>query len=328
MEVESISVNKLVPNPFQPRKEFNQEKMDDLALSIEKNGQLVPIIIRVKGSKYEIAEGERRWRCLKQLKSKEIQAVVKDLSDNQMREIAYISNAQREDLLPWERENAIYELWKTGMYKTFGDLDKKLGYKSKGQVKTAIDSREYRLKAELSENIDTFTIKSTKGLDDDIRKKVIAKVDAGEISKRDSYKYAGKLKKMPKPMQEAIVSDKIEIEDAQPLVDAGLSDDLLEPAIEELSDRKSERDTIQKLQSDTDVSIVKGKLKSKGIKINKSFDLQKLEKFEKIRDQIRWWGPSTVMQIENEDLRKKAIAYVRDIEEFCGNLIEQMAKEI
>ena len=73
--------------------------------------------------------------------------------------------------------------------------------------------------------------------------------------------------------------------------------------IEELSDRKSERDTIQKLQSDTDVSIVKGKLKSKGIKINKSFDLQKLEKFEKIRDQIRWWGPSTVMQIEDEALR-------------------------
>ena len=57
------------------------------------------------------------------------------------------------------------------------------------------------------------------------------------------------------------------------------------------------------------------------------FDDQ-IEKFEKIRDQIRWWGPSTVMQIENEDLRKKAIAYVRDIEEFCGNLIEQMAKNI
>ena len=70
MEVESIPVNKLVPNPFQPRKEFNQEKMDDLALSIDKNGQLVPIIIRIKGNQYEIAEGERRWRCLKQLKSK------------------------------------------------------------------------------------------------------------------------------------------------------------------------------------------------------------------------------------------------------------------
>ena len=47
MEVQSIPVNKLVPNPFQPRKEFNQDKMDDLALSIEKNGQLVPIIVKV-----------------------------------------------------------------------------------------------------------------------------------------------------------------------------------------------------------------------------------------------------------------------------------------
>ena len=73
-----------------------------------------------------------------------------------MREYGYISNAQREDLLPWERENAIYDLWETGIYETFRDLDKKLGYKS-STVKTVIESREYRLKAELSENIDTFT---------------------------------------------------------------------------------------------------------------------------------------------------------------------------
>ena len=327
MEVQSIPVDKLVPNPFQARKDFNQEKMDDLALSIEKSGQLVPIIVRSKGGKYEIAEGERRWRCFKQLKRKEIQAVVKDLNDTEMREIAYISNVQREDLLPWERENAIYDLWKTGVYENYGELDKKLGYKS-STVKTVIESREYRLKAKLSDNIDTFTIKSTKGLDDDIRKKVIAKVDSGEISKRDSYKYAGKLKKMPQAMQEAIVTDKIEMEDAEPLIEAGLSDDLLEPAIEELSDRKAERETIQKLQSKMDVSIVKGELKSKGIKVNKSFDLQRLEKFEKIRDQIRWWGPSTVMQIEDEALRKKAIAYVKDIEDFCAKLLEQMARDI
>ena len=327
MDVESISVSKIVPNPFQARKDFNQEKMDDLALSIEKSGQLVPIIVRSKGGKYEIAEGERRWRCFKQLKRKEIQAVVKDLNDTEMREIAYISNVQREDLLPWERENAIYDLWKTGMYETYGDLDKKLGYKS-STVKTVIESREYRLQAKLPENIDTFTIKSTKGLDDDIRKKVIAKVDSGEISKRDSYKYAGKLKKMPQAMQRAIVTDKIEMEDAEPLIEAGLSDDLLEPAIEELSDRKAERETIQKLQSETDVSIVTGKLKSKGIRVEKSFDLKRLEKFEQIRDQIRWWGPTTVMQIEDEALRKKAIAYVKDIEDFCAKLLEQMAKDI
>ena len=327
MEVQSIPVDKLVPNPFQARKDFNQEKTDDLALSIEKSGQLVPIIVRSKGGKYEIAEGERRWRCFKQLKRKEIQAVVKDLNDTEMREIAYISNVQREDLLPWERENAIYDLWKTGVYENYGELDKKLGYKS-STVKTVIESREYRLKAKLSDNIDTFTIKSTKGLDDDIRKKVIAKVDSGEISKRDSYKYAGKLKKMPQAMQRAIVTDKIEMEDAEPLIEAGLSDDLLEPAIEELSERKTERETIQKLQSETDVSIVTGELRSKGIKVEKSFDLKRLEKFEQIRDQIRWWGPTTVMQIEDEALRKKAIAYVKDIEDFCAKLLEQMAKDI
>ena len=61
---------------------------------------------------------------------------------------------------------------------------------------------------------------------------------------------------------------------------------------------------------------------------NTPIDLKRLEKFEQIRDQIRWWGPTTVMQIEDEALRKKAIAYVKDIEEFCAKLLEQMAKDI
>jgi hypothetical protein len=132
---------------------------------------------------------------------------------------------------------------------------------------------------------------------------------------------------MPKAMQSAIIDDKIDFEDAQPIIDAGLNEDLLEPAIEELSARKEERDLIRKLQTETDVSIVKGELKSKGVKTEISSDERHLRKFETIRDQIRWWGTTTVMQIENDNLRNRAVEYVRDIESFCGQLLEQLAKE-
>ena len=128
-------------------------------------------------------------------------------------------------------------------------------------------------------------------------------------------------------MQSAIIDDKIDFEDAQPIIDAGLNEDLLEPAIEELSARKEERDLIRKLQTETDVSIVKGELKSKGVKTEISSDERHLWKFETIRDQIRWWGTTTVMQIENDNLRNRAVEYVRDIESFCGQLLEQLAKE-
>lgn len=327
MDIQKIPVSKIVPNPFQARETFTPEQIEELALSIEQRGLQQPITVRPSGSKFEIVDGERRWRALRSLEWKEIDVIVEELSDKAVKEAAYISNAQREDLLPFERENAIFALWNTGEYESYRDLDKKLGYKS-STVKTLLDSREYRLKAKLPDDIDTFTIKSTRGLDDDIRMRVIDKVGAGDITKRDSYKYAGRLKKMPKVMQTAIVSDKIDIDDAEPLIDAGLSEELLEPAIEELTDRKEGRDKIRKLQTEADVSIVKGELEAKGVRYEISSDEKRLRKFETVRDQIRWWGTTTLMQIENENFRNKAVDYVRDIELFCGQLLEQLAKEV
>ena len=327
MDIQKIPVSKIVPNPFQARETFTPEQIDELALSIEQQGLQQPIKVRPNGSKYEIVDGERRWRAIRSLKWKEINAIVEELSDKAVKETAYISNAQREDLKPFERENAVFDLWSTGEYESYSALDRKLGYKS-STVKTLLDSREYRLKAELPDAIDTFTIKSTRGLDDDIRMGVIDKVSAGDIPKRDTYKYAGKLKKMPKAMQSAIVSNKIDIDDAEPLIDAGLSEELLEPAIEELTERKEERDLVRKFQTEADISVVKGELKAKGVQSEISSDEKRLRKFETVRDQIRWWGTTTLMQIENEKFRSMAIDYVRDIEKFCGDILEQLAKDV
>lgn len=108
--VEKIKVRELKPNPFQPRKEFNEEAMQELAASIKEHGVLQPIIVRKKGMSYEIVVGERRFRASKLALQKEIPAVVRDLTDQQMMEFAVLENLQREDLTPIEEAEAYQSL--------------------------------------------------------------------------------------------------------------------------------------------------------------------------------------------------------------------------
>lgn len=97
-QVNMIDVNKITANPFQPRKQFDMEKLEQLAESIKEHGVLEPIIVRRVEDSYQIVVGERRWRasCMAGLET--IPAVIKDLSDREMTEIALIENLQREDL--------------------------------------------------------------------------------------------------------------------------------------------------------------------------------------------------------------------------------------
>ncbi len=96
--VEQISVDSIVPNPFQPRKHFDEEKLDQLVNSIKQHGVLEPIIVRKAAEDYQIVVGERRWRACSLAGFTTIPAVVRDFSDRQMTEVALIENLQREDL--------------------------------------------------------------------------------------------------------------------------------------------------------------------------------------------------------------------------------------
>lgn len=109
-QVEKIKVREIKPNPFQPRKEFNEEALQELAASIKEHGVLQPIIVRKKGMSYEIVVGERRFRASKLALQKEIPAVVRDLNDQQMMEFAVLENLQREDLTPIEEAEAYQSL--------------------------------------------------------------------------------------------------------------------------------------------------------------------------------------------------------------------------
>ncbi|TQR20027.1 ParB/RepB/Spo0J family partition protein [Psychrobacillus vulpis] len=109
-KVEQIALEKIKPNPFQPRKIFDEEAMKDLSESIKEHGVLQPIILRKKGSKYEIVVGERRFRASELAGLDEIPAVIRELNDQQMMEIAILENLQREDLTPIEEAEAYQNL--------------------------------------------------------------------------------------------------------------------------------------------------------------------------------------------------------------------------
>ncbi|MBE7901597.1 ParB/RepB/Spo0J family partition protein, partial [Paenibacillus polymyxa] len=88
------------PNPYQPRKTFDQEGLKELADSIKQTGVFQPIIVRKSVSGYEIITGERRFRASKLAGKETIPAIVRDFNDPEMMEIAVLENLQREDLTP------------------------------------------------------------------------------------------------------------------------------------------------------------------------------------------------------------------------------------
>lgn len=108
--VQQISLVDIKPNPFQPRKVFDEEALKELAESIKEHGVLQPIIIRKKGSKFEIVVGERRYRASQEVGLEEIPAVVRELNNQQMMELAILENLQREDLTPIEEAEAYQKL--------------------------------------------------------------------------------------------------------------------------------------------------------------------------------------------------------------------------
>jgi ParB family chromosome partitioning protein len=105
-KIQEIDIDLISPNPNQPRKVFEQDKLDELTESIKKYGVIQPIIVRKEGDFYNIIAGERRWRACKNANIKTIPCIVRDIEHRNASEIALIENIQREDLNPIDEANA------------------------------------------------------------------------------------------------------------------------------------------------------------------------------------------------------------------------------
>lgn len=100
--VQKVPLDRVQPCPFQPRKDFTQESLQELADSIKEQGIIQPLIVRRKGDRFELIAGERRWRAAHLAALKEVPVVLRDADDRQVLELALIENLQRENLNPIE----------------------------------------------------------------------------------------------------------------------------------------------------------------------------------------------------------------------------------
>ena len=205
--VTEINIKQIIANKKQPRRDFDEKKLDELAESMKQHGVLQPIILRKKGSNYEIVAGERRWRAAKKAGLEKIPAVVKEFSDADVMEIALIENLQREDLNPLEEAEA-YKTLMSDFGLTQEELSKRLG-KSRSLIANTV--RLLNLDAEIQKLVseDKLTAgharallsiqnkKERLSLANRISNENLSVRQTEEIVKKNlKNKYRGKLKKL------------------------------------------------------------------------------------------------------------------------------------
>ncbi len=105
-----VDINDIMPNASQPRKSFDEDKLQELADSIQQHGLIQPIVLRKAGKGYEIVAGERRWRAARLIGLKQIPSIVKELTDEENMLLAIIENMQREDLNPIEEAEGLKQM--------------------------------------------------------------------------------------------------------------------------------------------------------------------------------------------------------------------------
>jgi ParB family chromosome partitioning protein len=154
-----IDIDLIEPNPQQPRTRFDDAELEELARSIRENGVVQPIVVRRAGSRYQIVAGERRWRASQRAELRRIPAVVRDVSDDKLLELALVENIQRQELNPIEEGRAYLKLIE-GLGLTQEEVAHRVG-KERTVITTMI--RLLRLPPEILESIEKGVITAGHG---------------------------------------------------------------------------------------------------------------------------------------------------------------------
>lgn len=223
-----LQVNKILPNPFQPRKNFDQTALEELSASIKKHGLLQPIVVKQDGQNYVIIAGERRFRATKLLGKETIKAVVADMKSQNLRELALIENIQREDLNPIELANSYKEL--IDEYNITQDALSDIIKKSRAQI--------------------TNTLRLL-NLDD----KTKHALGRGDISQGHAKIMAGLSKDDELTVLDTIIGQKLSVRDTESLV----------KNIKTRKNPKNSRTIIEDVEFSDDFNMLQSKLKKIGI---------------------------------------------------------------
>ena len=133
--LEDLKIEEIEPDPEQPRREFKEDQLEALAISIKEHGVLQPIVVTKHGNKYRIVAGERRWRAAQRAELKKMPAIVRSLSDQNRLEVSLIENVQREDLNAIETATAYAKL-KNQFNLTTAEVAKRVGKSESAVINT------------------------------------------------------------------------------------------------------------------------------------------------------------------------------------------------
>jgi ParB family chromosome partitioning protein len=201
-----LKIKEIRPNPYQPRKEFDEQGLKELADSIKENGVFQPILVRKRktGSGYELVAGERRLRASKLAGKDSIPAIIVDFNDQQMMEISLLENIQRKDLTPIEEAQAYDQLIRKLGY-TQEQLSKRIG-KSRSNVTNML--RLLNLPSEVKKLVNegklTYTqARALLAVEDEDRMVELAKQTVSEgLSVKELERLCSEKKKKPNKKKE------------------------------------------------------------------------------------------------------------------------------
>lgn len=194
-QIQEIPLKQIIPNTYQPRRQFDEVQLNELAQSIQVNGLLQPIIVRLNDDqKYEIIAGERRFRAVELLNWEKIPAIVRDYSNQESAALALIENLQREDLNPIEEAQAYQQLEQMEQLPQ-KDLARKLG---KSQSYVANKLRLLKLAQPVQQAIITGTISQRHGralltLSEKQQEEVLAKIIKRKLTVKSTEKLVQQL---------------------------------------------------------------------------------------------------------------------------------------
>ncbi|EAK3322584.1 ParB/RepB/Spo0J family partition protein [Campylobacter coli] len=194
-QVSLVEISKITPNPFQPRKTFDEAALNELANSIKEHGLIQPIIVLKKNDSFILVAGERRLRATQILGKENILAFVSDSDESKLRELALIENIQRENLNPIELANSYKDLIE--VYNITQENLAELIYKSRTQITNTLrllnlDPKTQDLIA--SGKISQGHAKVLVGLDKEDEKVLVDSILGQKLSVRDTERLVQKVK--------------------------------------------------------------------------------------------------------------------------------------
>lgn len=213
-----LEIDKIKPNPYQPRKNFDEKALKELSESIERHGLIQPIIVMQKGDEYLLIAGERRLRATKILGDKTIKAIVADFASQNLRELALIENIQRQDLNPIELANSYKEL--IDEYKITQEELSDIIKKSRTQITNTIrllSLSDFAQKMIANNKISQGHAKIMVGLNPEQEKLVVDTVIGQKLSVRETENLVKKIKeknspKVAKKINNEVKNFKIELD--------------------------------------------------------------------------------------------------------------------